>query len=326
MFELNLFTSFLLLVLGFILLCKAADLLVDGAVAIASHLGVSPMIIGLTVVSVGTSAPEVAASVAAATSGNGSIAIGNVMGSNIANLALIGGLCAIIRPISVNIRMLKVELPVMILAILLLLPLMLGGVIGRIEGAILLLVFLGLLIALIKNARSDSLKDVMPSSSCSSEVESKHFGFPKSLLFIGLGLLGLTVGAKLTLVGAVYIGHWCGMSQAVIGLTIIAIGTSLPELITCLAASYKKQDDISTGNLVGSNIFNTLLVIGVASLTRPLNVEKILLIRDYPVMAGVSIVFIALAIWNRAITRGSGVILLVGYVVYMSYLLISKSS
>ncbi|MFI4912101.1 MAG: calcium/sodium antiporter [Sedimentisphaeraceae bacterium JB056] len=325
MFELNLFTSILLVIVGFVLLCKSADILVDGAVAIAEHLGISPMIIGLTVVSIGTSAPEMAASIAAALGNNGSIAIGNVIGSNVANIALIGGFCSIIRPISVNIRMLKVELPVMIGSIFLLLPFMISGKIMRIEGLILFVIFVSLLLALVKNAKKDSIKELGVVGAGQTE-KVKEMSFFRSGTFVVLGLIGLSLGAKISLSGAVYIGHWAGMSESVIGLTIVAIGTSLPELITCLVASYKKQDDISVGNLVGSNIFNTLLVIGTASLVRPLDVERGLLVRDFPVMACVSVAFILFAMWHRSIRRGGGVVLLASYIAYMTYLLIIKTA
>jgi cation:H+ antiporter len=326
MLELNLLTALLLIAGGFVLLCKSADMLVDGAVFVADRLGISPMIIGLTVVSVGTSAPELAASIAASASGNGSIAVGNVMGSNIANIALIGGLCALIRPIAVNVRMLKVELPVMIGAFMVLLPLIINGVLTRLEGLVLFGLFLGLLFLLIKNSRKESVK--VFAAAKVPEVSTKvikHRTLLNAVAFIFLGLAGLTLGAKMVLSGAVYTGRLAGMSEAVIGLTIIAVGTSLPELITCLAASYKKQDDISVGNLVGSNLFNTLLVIGAAALVRPLSVEKVLIVRDFPVMAAVSILFVLLAIKHRTVGRTGGAALLIIYTAYVGYLIVTKS-
>jgi cation:H+ antiporter len=325
MFELNLFTAIVLIVAGFVLLCKSADVLVDGAVFIADHLGISPMVIGLTVVSMGTSAPELAASIAAALSGNGSIAIGNVIGSNIANIALIGGVCALLRPLAVNLRMLKVELPVMIAALMLLLPFMLDGVISRLEGFILFTVFVALVVALIRNARKEGVKSYVEAQLPDVTAVKKQRSISNAAAFVFLGLGGLTLGAKITLTGAVYVGQWAGMSEAVIGLTIIAIGTSLPELITSVVASLKEQDDISVGNLVGSNVFNTLLVVGTSSLVRPLGVERQLLIRDFPVMVIVSVVFVLLAMKTRCLRRGGGAVLLTVYVVYTAYLLITRA-
>ncbi len=319
--EFSFLTAFIALAVGFILLCKSADALVDGSVAISKQLGVSPLVIGLTIVSIGTSAPELAASIVAAINNNGSIAVGNVFGSNIANLALIGGVCAILRPIDVNLRILKVELPVMIVAILLLLPPMLNGVIGRFEGLILMCVFIVLLLVLIKNTRNTVVQELVRGKVITEKLPQTNSGALKPVIFIVAGLAGLILGAKITLSAAVYLGHCLGMSEAVIGLTIIAIGTSLPELITCLVASFKNQDDISTGNLVGSNIFNTLLVIGTASLVRPLEIEKILVSRDYTIMVAISLLFICLAFANKRLSRLSGVILLCCYVIYTAGLL-----
>ena len=313
----------LILVVGFALLCKGADVLVDGAVAVANILGVSPLIIGLTVVAVGTSCPELAAAIAAAVQNNGSIAIGNVLGSNIANLALIGGVSAIILPLSVNIRMLKVEIPVMCASMLLLLPMLISGVITRLEAAILLAVFFGLLILLIINTKKGKIDPTLCVVPVAVMPKVEKGGFLNSIYFILIGLIGLTLGAKLALAGAVDIGRLAGLDDTVIGLTIIAVGTSLPELVTCVVASFKKQYDISVGNLVGSNIFNTLLVIGASAVIYPLNVSRILVIRDFSVMMLVAAIFITLAIGKRSISRQGGIFLLLIYILYTVYLLTS---
>jgi cation:H+ antiporter len=307
--------AILFLVVGLVILWKSAELLVSGAVGLARMLGVSPLIIGLTIVAMGTSAPEVAASIAAAVRGAGDVAIGNVYGSNIANLALVGGLCAILRPIRVQGQMLRREIPLMILVALLLLPFLSNLYLSRPEGVVLLALFTGLILLTVYLARKNKYEST-------AIQEQKSLSVNKSILFVVIGLAGLALGAEGTVRGAVVIGEQIGLSEAVIGLTIIAVGTSLPELMTCVAASIKGQDDISVGNLVGSNVFNTLLVVGTAGTIRPFGIVQRLAGIDYWIMIIVSIGFAcAVLIGRRSIGRTSGIVLLCGYAVYMVYLL-----
>lgn len=286
--------------------------LVHGAVKLASLLGISQMVIGLTVVAMGTSAPEMAASIASALKDSGNIAIGNVYGSNISNLALIGGICAIIAPITVRVRMLKREIPVMIGSGLLLLAALYNAYLSRIEAAVFLIIFAGLLAGAVYWAKKESRGSTEP-------VDSPDSSIVKSVIFVLAGLAGLSIGAKLTLDGAVFLGERIGFSEAVIGLTIIAVGTSLPELMTCVAASLKGHNDILMGNLVGSNIFNTLLITSGAGLARPFSISDRLTGTDYWIMIAVSVIFAVMAFTGKRIRRTEGVLLVMIYIGYMVY-------
>ncbi|MHC4396132.1 MAG: calcium/sodium antiporter [Planctomycetota bacterium] len=315
----NILWAIVLLFGGLVILWKCAGFLVAGAVGLAERLGVSQLVVGLTVVAMGTSAPEVAASIAAVLrAGGGDIAIGNVYGSNIANLALVGGLAALIRPISVQGSVLRREMPVMLLVALLLWPVLGNLSLSRLEGAGLLGVFAILILLTVQIARKQEQKGE-PAGEQKGANETRSM--QRCILFIVIGLVGLALGAKMTVEGAVFIGKKAGLSEAVIGLTIIAIGTSLPELATCLVAAIKGQDEISIGNLVGSNIFNTLLVVGVAGVIRPFEIVQRLAGVDYWIMIVVSVVFIAIALIGRRIGRIGAVILFGGYISYIVYLL-----
>ena len=320
----------ILLAGGLVMLWKSADWLVDGAVALAGQLGVSPLVVGLTVVAMGTSAPEVAASIAAAVKGIGDVAIGNVYGSNIANLALVGGLAALIRPIAIKRQTLQRQIPVLLLVVLLLWPVLHNSYLSRLEGLLLLGVFAGLIALTVCIARKE-VKGIRHQAE-SVERDTKPVlsvieGYAirntkKSVLFVIVGLAGLALGADITVRGAVFIGRNVGLSEAVIGLTIIAIGTSLPELVTCVAASVKRQHDISIGIMVGSNVFNALLAIGAAGLIRPFEVVgRLAGGLDYWIMVIVSFVFAAAALIGRRIGRADAALLLCGYIAYMVYLL-----
>lgn len=313
----NIVWACLLLAGGLVLLWKCAGLLVTGAVGLAKELGVSPLIIGLTIVAMGTSAPEVAASIAAAVRGAGDVAIGNVYGSNIANLALVGGVCALIRPIRIQLRTLRREVPVMLLVALLLWPVLVDKDLLRPEGFVLLAIFAGLILLTIYAACKQPAEQQSESAAVKRNTK-------RSVLFIVIGLAGLVLGADMVVRGAVFIGEQIGLSKAVIGLTIIAIGTSLPELATCVAAAVKGQHDISIGNLVGSNIFNTLLVVGTAGVIRPFGeiAPRLAAGIDYWIMFVVSVVFAFVAIIGRRIIgRAGGALLLCGYVAYIVYVL-----
>ncbi len=310
----NIIWAILLLAGGLAVLWKAADLLVAGAVGLAQRLGVSPLIVGLTIVAMGTSAPEVAASIAAAVRGAGDIAVGNVYGSNIANLALVGGLAALIRPISIQRQTLRREIPAMLLVALMLWPVLRNLSLSRIEAIGLLAVFFALIYMTVSAAKRQAADQKRNNNTVTQEQHGiKH------IVFVITGLAGLALGAEMTVRGAVVIGEQIGLSEAVIGLTIVAVGTSLPELATCIVASIRAQHDISIGNLVGSNIFNTLLVTGTAGVIRPFEVAKRLAAgNDYWIMIAVSCAFaIFAAVGKRTISRLAGSVLLVIYFVYM---------
>ena len=316
----------ILLVVGLAILVKGADWLVDGAVSIARHFGMSPLIIGLTIVAMGTSAPEVAASVAAALSNAADMAIGNVYGSNVANLALVGGICALIRPINVTRFVLLRDIPIM-LAVSLLLYLLFGNLtLGRMESIGMLFLFAGIIFFMIRSERSIVQKDGQVQKEIEKTINHAVSHPPKTLwsswLLVLIGLICLTVGADVAVKNAATLGRYAGLSDAVIGSTILAIGTSLPELITCLVAALKGHDDLSIGNLVGSNIFNTLLVLGIAGIAKPLVISPRMVGMDFGLMMAISIIFSLLVLIFKRVNRPAGVILLLLYGLYMMYLFV----
>ncbi|MHC5140110.1 MAG: calcium/sodium antiporter [Planctomycetota bacterium] len=322
----SLLWAILILPIGLAILIKGADWLVDGAVAIAKQLGMSPLIIGLTIVAMGTSAPEVAASVKAALGNSPGIAVGNVYGSNIANLALVGGLCAIIRPISVSRAALRRDIPLMLGAALLLYPLFsLDRTLGRGESILMLVLFAGVILFMIHSERMRARKDTRVLEKTASNVEHAAPHQPKSiwlsLFVIFIGLICLAEGAGLTVSTAQVIGDHAGLKDTAIGATIIAVCTSLPELITCLIAAIKGHDDLSVGNLVGSNIFNTLLVIGTAGLVKPFSIASSpeLVGWDYWLMILVLILFSVIAFVFRKIPKPAGILLFACYAGYIAY-------
>jgi len=311
----NIIWAIVFLVGGLLILWKSADLLVSGAVKLSEKLGLSQLIIGLTIVAMGTSAPEVAASIAAVARGMADTAVGNVYGSNIANLALVGGIAALIRPIKIDRLTLRREIPVMILAALILWPVLHNLSLSRPESLLLLSVFIVLILLTILTTKKVTRKEERATS-------DERRATSKSLLFIVIGLSGLALGADLAVRGAVVIGKQIGLSEAVIGLTIIAIGTSLPELATCIVAAIKGHHDISVGNLVGSNIFNTLLVTGTAGTIWPFTIGPRLMAVDYWIMIIASAAFAVVGIvGRRVISRLGGMLLLLGYIAYLIYLL-----
>ncbi len=320
----NLFWAIILLTVGLAILIKGADWLVDGAVAIAQHFGMSPLIIGLTIVAMGTSAPEVAASVGFALSNAADAAVGNVYGSNVANLALVGGLCALIRPITVTKAALVRDIPIMLVVSGLIYGIFYDLGVTRLEGLAMLVLFGGLISYMIHSERIQALKNKLIVKEAQAIIEQVVPHPPKTLwvssLLILIGLICLSVGAKLTVKGATVLGQYAGLSDAVIGSTIIAVGTSLPELITCLVASFRGHDDLSIGNLVGSNIFNMLLVIGAAGVVRPLSISARMAGIDYGLMLGIAILFSTVAFIFKKVNRPAGILLLLSYACYLSYL------
>jgi cation:H+ antiporter len=315
------------LVGGLVILWKCAELLVAGAVGLAQILGVSSLMVGLTVVAMGTSAPEVAASIAGVLrkAGGGDIAVGNVFGSNIANLALVGGLTALIRPLMVQRKTLLREIPVMLAVALLLWPLLHNSNLSRPEAGILLAMFTALMVLTVYTARREFKLPVLQSEGVEPDVKLKTRSSKKDILFILIGLAGLALGAKMAVEGAVFVGIKIGLSERIIALTIIAFGTSLPELVTCVVAAIKGHHDISVGNLVGSNIFNTLLVIGAAGVVRPFEIGSRLAGGiDYWIMIIISAAFAsAVIIGKRVLGRLCGSLLVCAYIGYIIYLLLA---
>ena len=270
----------LAIVVGLIVLVVSAQHFVDGAAACARRFGMPPLLVGMVVVGFGTSAPEMAVSVLAAAQGNPGIALGNAYGSNICNIALILGLTALVRPITVPERALRVELPILFVITALAAEQAMDGTLGRPDGLILLALFAGLMTANIRNG----LKNRSEAPDAESP-ENAVMPLSRALVKLVAGLVALVCSSRLLVWGAVAIARQFGVSDLIIGLTIVAIGTSLPELASSLAAAAKREDDLALGNILGSNLFNTLAVVGLAAGIRPIDVESAVLTRDIPIMA-----------------------------------------
>lgn len=314
------------LIIGFALLVKGADYFVDGASSVARKLHIPVFVIGLTVVAFGTSAPELAVSVTAALKGSNDIAIGNVVGSNIFNLLVVLGCSAAICPMAVEKGMVKRDYPLSILAAVVLGALSLDTLfgakettIGRVDGIILLLLFAGfmfLTLSIAQKERKNKLSE-------QEEDAKENIGKPiwTSLLFLALGLAGVIIGADLSVNGAKEIARGFGMSEAMIGLTIVAFGTSLPELVTSIVAARNGESEIAIGNVIGSNIFNILLILGVSGVIEPMSVSNTY-IYDIGILIVVSVLaFIPIA-KTRRVGRGLGIAMCATYVAYMAYLFI----
>ena len=307
--------NFLLVAVGLITLYFGAEWLVKGSIAISNKLGVSQLVIGITVVAFGTSTPEFAVSISSAMQGLSDVALGNVVGSNIVNIGAILGLSAIISPIIVSKSIIRKEVPIMIGISFLLLAIILDGKIDFVDGVLLVI---GIIIFTLYSYRS-SKKDVDIKKIPVSQVLQKNV-FSKSIVFMILGLLLLTGGSFLTVDNAVIIGKNFGISELFMGLTLVAIGTSLPELITSIVAARKGHTDLSVGNIVGSNIFNIMAILGVSSLISGITISDEVLI-DVGIMLAFSLVLIPIMRSGFLVTRKEGILLVVSYFAYVIFLL-----
>lgn len=292
---------------GLVGLLFGGEALVRGSVGIARRLAIAPLLIGLTVVGFGTSTPELLVSVDAALRGVPDIAIGNVVGSNIANILLIVGLSALVWPIRVLGGTLRRDTGVMMAAALVLIPVFWLGAIGRLSGAVLVA---GLIAYLV-------WAYLRPGAGKAEDDPSPMVPLWQSALWVAVGLVALMLGARLLVDGAVSIARGYGVSEAFIGLTIVAVGTSLPELATSLIAALRRQSEIAIGNIVGSNIFNVFGILGVTAVIAPIPVAPRFLTFDLPVMIAVSLVLTGLLLTRPVIGRGVGVALLAGYAAYV---------
>ena len=302
---------------GLVLLFLGGEGLIRGSSNLAIKIGITPLLVGLTVVAFGTSAPELVVSLKAALIGNSSISLGNVVGSNIANIALILGLAALIRPLDIHAKVIMREIPIMIGISVLLLLLLIDGELGFFDG--LVFVF-GIVIYTVVNvlmARKEKNPEV--DLEFKEGLKSK-FGVPVSIVFMVVGLGLLILGADLFVQSAVAIAKMFNVSDAIIGLTIVSIGTSLPELITSVVASFKRESDIIMGNVIGSNIFNILSILGITAIIIPIRSAGITYV-DLGVMIFVAIILLPLSKSGFLITRLEGALLLLGYAGYMYYLL-----
>ncbi len=308
------------LVVGFILLIKGADYFVEGSSAIAQAFHVPSIIIGLTIVAMGTSLPECAVSVTASLSGSNSLAVSNVVGSNIFNLMVVCGACALFTPLKVQLSTLTKEFPLSILCAALLLALgSMGMRLGRIDGGVMILFFLCYLFWMVRSALQ--ARSAYLDKEFEDEENGPALGMWKSILFILGGGLAIKFGGDLVVDGAVVVAEGFGLSQTLIGLTVVSMGTSLPELATSIVAAKKGEVDMALGNVIGSNIFNILLVLGVAALISPIGFLQENVI-DIVVLAVFSLASLGLAWTRHTLERREGIAMLAAYAVYLVYICI----
>ena len=302
---------------GLILLYFGANWLVQGAITLALHLGLSPLIVGLTVVALGTSVPEALVSVRAAIGHQGGIALGNVIGSNILNIALILGLSAFFNPLKVDSHLVKADVPLLAGATFMLVVLLEDFHISRMEGAFLLLCIVGYVAGNIMTVKRTSPEENKIEGVEVPEDHSKNLWRDISFLFIGL--IALAFGSNFLVTGAVDLARILGLSEALIGLTIVSIGTGTPEMATALMAAYRKRADLAIGNAVGSNLFNIMFVLGIAALVAPLDGNGISSV-DLYVMLGVTILLLPTVWTGRILDRKEGFLFLAIYVGYLYHL------
>jgi cation:H+ antiporter len=311
------------IIAGFVILVWSADKFVEGAASTAKHLGMPSLLIGILIVGFGTSAPEMVVSAIAAMEGNPALALGNALGSNIVNIALILGVTAIVAPITVNSKIVKKEIPLLLLIVLASGYLLLDNSLTLVEGIVLISGFFTLIAWSIVSAfrgRGDTLEAEMDSELIEHEMSLKA-----GIIWLVIGLVLLIASSRLLVWGAVGVAHEFGVSDLIIGLTIVALGTSLPELAASVIAARKGEHDIAIGNVVGSNMFNILAVIGIATIIAPMNgIPAEVLNRDWIVMLALTIALLVMSYGFRnkegKITRFEGVILIICYIAYNSYL------
>ncbi|PHS73852.1 MAG: calcium/sodium antiporter [Cycloclasticus sp.] len=277
------------LLVGFIIIVFSADFFVKGTAAIARNFGISPLIIGLTIVGLGTSAPEILVASMASIQGNTGLATGNAIGSNIANIGLVLGFTAIVSPILIQSSILKRELPVLLVISIASYLLLIDGNLSRVDGFILLAGLVGFLYWLARTAQQSRAQSIDTLDVEFSEEIPSNIPNSKAFVFFLLGLIGLIVSSKIIVWAAVNIAESFGISDLVIGLTIVAIGTSLPELAASIASVLKKEPDLAIGNIIGSNAFNLLAVLSVPGLIHPGAIESQLISRDIPIMLGITL-------------------------------------
>lgn len=310
----NIFIAIALLIVGFVMLTKGADWFVDGSSALAFRLGIPQLVIGLTIVAMGTSAPEAAVSITSALKGNEGITVGNVVGSNIMNILLILGIASVIVPLAVQKSTRMIEIPYMI-AITVLFGVLgyTGEMVTRVEGGILwiaFLIYLGYLLWMAKKGKEDNGPD------------EKQKSLPVQLLMILVGLVCIVLGSDFVVDGATEIAEMIGISERIIGLTIVAFGTSLPELVTSIAAARRGNADIAIGNIVGSNVFNILFVAGTSALISPVVFESKFVLDTAVATATAVLLLVCVCNKEGKLKRSGGIIMLLAYAAYFVKLLI----
>ncbi|MGR5069542.1 MULTISPECIES: calcium/sodium antiporter [Vibrio] len=315
-----------LLIVGLVLLVWSADKLVFGSAALARNVGISPLVIGMTILAMGSSAPEMMVSATAAWEGKTDTAVGNVLGSNIANIALILGITALIKPLSISSAVIRRELPLMIAVTVLAGILLWDNHLGFYEGVLLFVLFGGFLYAMLQISRKEQKAGDVLIEEQEAEIP-EGVSNPKAIMWVVIGLILLPIAASMLVDNAVIIAKFFGMSDLVIGLTIIAVGTSLPELAASLAGVLKGEDDMAVGNIIGSNVFNILAVMGLPGIINPSVLSEYAMGRDFWVMLGVSLLLVAMCLGkSRSINRIEGSILVVCFLGYQGYLLMNMAA
>lgn len=307
--------TLLLVAAGLAALVLGAELLVRSGASLADRLGIPPIVIGLTVVSIGTSLPELAIGVDAALRDAGALAVGNIAGTNIVNLLLILGLSAAIAPLAISVRTIRLELPIVAAVSLLALALAWDGTLSRVDAGALVAVAIAYTVCVVVLAVRD------PARRRLDEVTIARGGLGRDLLTLGAGVVIVVVGADWLVRGAVELAERLGVSEAVIGLTIVAIGSSAPELVTTLVSTVRGERDIAVGNLIGSSVYNLALILGVTALVSPLAISDGLLRVDLPLMTFVALLLIPVFITGRRVARSEGVAFVLAYLVYLAVLI-----
>ncbi len=302
--------QFILLIVGFVLLIKGSDFFVDGSSNIASILKIPTLIVGLTIVAFGTSAPEAAVSITSSLSGNNALAVSNVIGSNLFNMMLIIGLCALLRELKIGRDVLNKDLPFLVVITAILSGfIIIGWSISRVEGIILFLLIIGYVSYLVYSAKKTKEAQI---------VEKPKMSLLRSIIYIVGGVAGIIIGADFVVDSASYIAMAFGMSETLVGLTIVAIGTSLPELVTSLTALKKGENQLIIGNVIGSNIFNILFVLGASSIISPITINPNMIV-DIALMLGVTILFFIFGKTQDKYDKKEGFILVALFIAYMAF-------
>ena len=320
----NIFLNILVLVVGMVFLIKGADLFVDGSSAVAKKLKIPSLIIGLTLVSMGTSAPEAAVSISAALKGLDASSVGNIVGSDIFNTLFILGTSAIFTPLVISKEMKKYDIPIMIAIYVVLILcgfVVTPGKLDLVESIIFILLFIGYITFLILRTKKTNKEKGIQDDIKEEKDNGKKMGIVKSIIFIVLGLAGIVGGGTIVVNSAEAIAKAAGMSDLLVGLTILAVGTSLPELVTSIVASIKKESDIAVGNVVGSNIFNVIFILGASSTISRLSIEQTQLF-DMLVMLGSGLLLCGISLFSKKINRVSGIILFLLYIAYLVFIII----
>ena len=302
-----------LLLIGFVFLIKGADYFVSGASSVASILKIPTVIVGLTIVAIGTSAPEAAVSITASLSGNNAIAVGNVIGSNMFNLLFIIGICAALRELAIGKQMLEKDYPFLIIAtVLIVIFILIGLSITRVEGIILLILFFVYIFYLVYTVKKS--KDA-------AYVEKPKLTLPTSIIFIVVGLVGIVLGGDFVVNNASAIAMKLGMSETLVGLTIVAIGTSLPEIVTALTALNRNENELVIGNVIGSNLFNIVFVLGLSATISPITLQSSIIV-DAILMLFVTLLCYVFARTQDKFSKREGIILIILFFVYMAFVIL----